>query len=1859
MPTRTRQSQIRLIFFSLFAFLFWSGCQNVKKEAAQVDATGYSQYISAYSSNALSKVSPIKVHFATQIEASAQGEPPAELFNINPYVPGKLSWEDSQTLRFEPEANFESGQVYTCNLQLSRLFSNVPKALKTFSFEVKIKDQFIDLEMGGLSATASNDLTKQEFSGKLFTSDIAEAENVEQIVSATQEGRDLELEWEHSEDQRVHNFKVLNIQRKDEESSIVLKWAGTPIGLSTKGKKTIIIPSLNDFKIMDASAFQGQEQYIIVQFSDPLKQNQDLTGLITLNGFSGQLNFLVEGQQLRVYPSSRLSGSYSLVASPGILNVADKKMNSKSLWDITFESVKPRLRLVGNGNIIPQSDQLLFPFEAIGLNYVELEIHKIFTNNILQFLQTNSIGGNYEINRVGKKILRKRVPLQSLHPDANLAKWNRYSLDLSSLIQEEPGAIYQVTLGFLPGYAAFPCVSSDWIPETLEPAPEGEEALKQRSLWGNYYGPFGYYDGYRWEHQEDPCFPAYYSSEQFIRRNIFASNLGVIAKNGGKNELLAAVTDVRTAAPISSASIEIYDFQQQLIGKGLTDGDGIARFSLDGEPFVLLAKNGEDRAFLKLADQNGLPLSRFEVGGQDVQEGMKGYLYGERGVWRPGDSIFLNFVLEDPEQSIPLGHPINFELFNPKGQSAIKKQALKQTNAIYPFHFNTQKEDLTGNWLAQVRIGGAVFSKTLKIETIRPNRLKINLDFGKDRFASSDTDIEGKLQVNWLHGAPAPNVQTRIEMGMQATQTSFAKFPGYDFDDPARKFYVDEKVIFDQAVDSDGKATVKQSFNVQNKASGFLKVLFKTRAFEKGGGFSSDNFSIPFSPYNSYVGLEIPENQYREKRLDIGKEKDLAVVLVDEDGKPLSNKKLSIGLYKVNWRWWWDSGYDNVSRFNSLSHHNAQSKEVITTDNNGKAQWPVKVDNWGRYLVRVCDEESGHCTGDYFYAGYPWYDDEAGQRDAAAMLNFTSDKEKYNVGEAVEISIPSSSAGKCLISIENGQKVLETYWMDMQKGDNTFRFYASEKMTPNVYAHVSLIQPHAQVENDLPIRLYGVVPIMVESPDTKLSPVMDMADVLEPEQSFDLSIKEASGKPMAYTIAVVDDGLLDLTRFRTPDPWEAFYAKEALGVKTWDIYDHILGANAGQMQRILSIGGGDAVGAAAEKQSANRFKPVVLHLGPFFLESGKTARHTLKMPNYVGSVRAMVVAADQGAYGSTEKTVPVRKPLMLLASLPRVIGPEETLQMPITLFAMEDKVKNVKVALEESSGLVEIVSGNEQAITFDKPGEKLISFDLKVNSKVGIAKFKVTAEGAGEKASQEIEIDVRNPNPLITEATDYVLNPGESWSEALTPLGVQGTNSAVIEASSFPPIGIEKRLSYLIRYPHGCIEQTVSGAFPQLFVNQLTELNDEQRQKIRDNVAAAVGRLKRFTTASGGFAYWPGETNSSPWGTNYAGHFMLEAKAQGYSVSGALLNNWADYQQKMAKRWDPQLDGYRYSDLDQAYRLFTLALAEKPELGAMNRLREYSKLSLPAAWRLAAAYALSGRKEVAEKICRDLELNVSPYRELGGNYGSDLRDQAMILETLVLLDQKDKAVTLVRDISKSLSQGNWYSTQTLSYALVALCKFYGYETDGGDDYAFTYKLGNSAAVNVGGASKIYQIEVGRAAYSNQNLEIRNTGSGKLFLRLINSGQPALGEQTSIENDLGITVNFKTKNGEAFNINRIAQGADFVAEVTVKNPGSRGIRYEEMVLSQIFPSGWEILNTRMDDFNGPLSSNYDFQDIRDDRVYTYFDLNRNQQNVYRIHLNAAYQGRFYLPSIACEAMYDASINAREAGQWVEVVAPEAL
>jgi len=1385
----TIQSIITIILiFSL------SNCAQKSKETPK-NALGFESYISGFTSDAISVESNIRVILSSnsaynsgKVDLSGM-----KLFEFSPKIKGSAQWLNKWTIEFVPEETLQPGIIYKVYFNLSKL-EKVPKELQIFKFDFQtIKQSFSFINKGIKSTEESKDLCSIE--GCIISADVINEDDVKKIVSAKLDGKELEIVWSGESKPKEFNFSIENLSRTKQDQQVEIDIDGKKTGVDFEQKEKVIIPAIDDFKVVDIKRIQKPSQSIKVFFSNALKTSQNLEGLINLSNRE-KLRLIIQDNEIQVYPNKGLTGKVELNIEPGIISAFGEKINKRFTYEINFDELKPALRAIESGVIMPDSKELIFPFQAVNLKAVDLEIIRIFEDDISQFFQVNQLNGYNQLTRVARSILRKTIKLGSDN-SIDPKNWNTYSIDLTKLIKQEPGAIYRVILKIRKEYSTYSC-GDDEANKSLPEITDFEKSdFEKENNWNGpgYYSSYYYPPGYRWKERDNPCHVSYYSSNRSLSQNIFASDLGIIAKSGSDNSMLFTVTNLNTCLPVQGAELEIYNFQHQLMGSVKTGQDGFAKINLENKPFLLIAKKEKQRGYLRLDDGSSLSLSNFDVSGSKVKNGLKAYIYGDRGVWRPGDSLFVTCIVEDKNNKLPENHPVIFELFTPQGQLYEKLNKTNGLNGFYCFKTKTNQEAETGNWTAKIKIGGNTFSKKIKIETVKPNRLKIDLDFGEKLITAQEDTIKGNLSVNWLFGTVAKNLIVKIDLCLKSYRTIFKNYKKFTFTNPAKQYYPHEKTIFDDRVNNKGKAEVVVGLSKNKTSPGMLKAQFSIKAFEEGGDFSIDNFSIPYSPYKNYVGIKLPKasKSYYELYLT-DTTHTVEIVSLDEFGNPISIQKLRVKIYKLNWHWWWNSSDNDLASYiNRRQTKTVIEKTISTKNGKGSFDFKIKYPEWGRYFVEISDPSSGHSAGKIFYMDWPeWYGrSNRKNSESTSMLSFSSDRQKYNVGETAKITFPSGGNGRALISIESGSKVIKAEWIETSKKETLYELDVTGEMAPNIYVNISLVQPHAQTVNDLPIRLYGILAVMVENPATILHPTIEMPSKLKPKEEATVIVAEENGKAMTYTIAIVDDGLLDLTNFKTPDPWKVFYAREALGIKTWDMYNMVMGAFGGKLGQIFAVGGDESLKKNAAKK-ANRFKAMVRFMGPFDLEAGQKQKHTFKIPNYIGSVRTMVVAGNDGAYGSAQKTTPVKKPLMILATLPRVLGPNETVKLPINVFAMEENIKKVDLQLEINDFFT--TEKKSTSITFSETGDKLAWFDLKVANKTGIGKVKVIAKCGNEKAEYNIEIEVRNPNPPRTVVVNSVLETGKTWEDTFDLFGSEGTNSASLDIFGTPPFGLEQRL---------------------------------------------------------------------------------------------------------------------------------------------------------------------------------------------------------------------------------------------------------------------------------------------------------------------------------------------------------------------------------------------------------------------------------------------------------------------------------
>ena len=1564
----------------------------------------------------------------------------------------------------------------------------------------------------------------------------------------------------------------------------------------------------NGFRIKAVRKDFGSNPHLDVILSENLTSQAALKGIIELSGVD-RYYVDVKGNIASVY----FEGAHekiTLKVSSTLKSGSGSLLGKDFEEEFSFGEEKPKAEIALSGNILPDEGQLILPLRTVNLAAVDVSVIRIYESNVLMFLQDNSLGGDDDLRRSGRLILRQTFRLDS-DPTLDLHSWNDFPIDLTNLFKREKGAIYRIRVSFRKEYSLYGKAD-----DPMRYTDNGEASLtdEDRVVWdtpSSYWWESYYdWDEYEWDEQDDPDKPSYYmDADKFPAVNLMTSELGLVVKYSGGKELWASASKISNAKPCSGALITAYDYQLQKIASAKTDSKGDVVLKVDHRPFVVTASSGGSTTYLKVTDGSNNSYSRFDTGGEVVTGGIRSFIYGERGVWRPGDTLHVTMLVSDPDKLIPANHPATMELYTPEGRFHSKKIASAE-NGFYVFHIPTNASDPTGFYNAYFHLGSSTFHKRLNIETVKPNRLKVRFDAGTKIFcAGEETDLS--LSANWLTGPAASGLKARAIMTLSSGNNGFKGFEKYTFNNPASNFSSESYIALEGVLPSSGEISTRVIMPQASDAPGMLKAEIVSSVMESGGDESFTTTTFPFSPFSSYVGLKFPEGgDYLETDTD----QIVEVACVDPEGKRVGGHQLEYRVFKLKWSWWWESRSGELDSYVNGSGADAIASGTLTSSKSADVKFSIRVNypEWGRYFVFVKDKTSGHVSGRVITIDWPAYRGRADRRDpnALTMLSFSLDKKEYSVGETATVFIPASE-GQALVSIENGSRVIARHHVATSAGKDTpFKFKVTEEMAPNFYVNITLVQPYGSAENDLPLRMYGVQKVLVSNPESHLEPVLKIADTIHPEEEFTISVSEASGKPMNYTIAIVDEGLLDITAFKTPDPWAAMYAPIALGVKTWDMYDAVVGAFSGRFSPMFAIGGDEANVVAAKKDI--RFNPVVRFLGPFSLEKG-TANHKVTLPMYIGSVKVMLVAARDRAYGNADKTVTVKSPLMLLTTLPRVVSDGETLTMPVNVFSTEGGARDVKVNVT-IDGPLKVTGSSSASLHFSEEGDKIVRFALEAT---GTGEATVTVKATSGKLHFEdvTTIEVRNPNPVTAKVTDQVLAAGKE----ATFIPEEGRGKLTL--STFPSVNVSGMFTKMKNYSYDCTEQLASKGLVMIHLKGL--LSEEEAAQADNIIDQTITDILTRQNADGGFGYWKG-SRSDPWVSSMAGQFLSEAAAKGHKVHSKLIASWLAYQNRVCQAY--KLVGSSvFSELDQAYRLYTLAVAGKAQVSAMNRLKENPELGYRAAWMLASAYAVSGKANIAKDMINTLTDEFNDNESGNMTYGSSLRDRAIAVDALALTGVDARTLALADQMASKINSG-WYGTSDAAFASVAL------------DHLAAKVPNQAISVEINGkpvASSKSAITVDVPAKT----VVKNTSGGNVYLSFTDIFQKkGLEKVEAASNGLSISVAYSDDKGSV-NPASISQGKEFISSVTVRNTGVAYVG--NLALDEMIPSGWEIVNERL---RGGSESNADNADLRDDRAIWYFGLGAGSSRTFKLKLRAAYEGKYVLPAIKCEAMYDPSISA---------------
>lgn len=1731
-------------------------------------------------------------------------------FSFSPSIEGKAYWEDTRTLVFEPSEPLYNQMDYHAVLHLANGDEKLELAFAALG-------QRVMGSQGSFEPTDAKDETRVYFQGEITLSERVSIDTLSQALDIMLEGRPLQVELK-TEDNLTFLIKSEELERFEHQSRLLqLTLEGERLGLDEDIKEDRVLSALQAPLTVLRIEEEKDSDYsrLRIVFSDPLSDRPDYKGYLNISP-AIDYNVKADGGDLVISGDFRPREKYSVQLFPGIEGAHGQRLEESAdyVWEVAISDRNPAVEFINSGFVLTSSANKKIAFRTMNVQRLRLQVKKVGEDNLIAFFEDHSYRPNndsfvdynrYRFLRFGEVIEDRLIEIGKVEN-----RWVQSELDLSQVIAEDDCALYIIQLDF-----------------------DETQAL--------YFSD----DLDMWDISN-----RVYQRGRAVK-HLLVSDMGITVKEL-PGELYVFLTDLLTTESLSQAVVMLKDRAGTLLESAKTDELGIARLDkTDGGRYIEVC-SGDKHALMRL-DSSLLNQALFDIGGVQKQAGVNAFIYTERGVYRPGDQINISAIVRNEDDTFPENHPVILRVYDPQGRLHHEAVATKARDGFYSFNFVTASTAPTGTWKAALDIGGRLFPHELRIEEIVPHRIRVDIETPQERLSSNQEHLDFTLRSEYLFGAPASGLQSETTVTMEPYNISFPTYDGFVFANDTIHFNSVENMFF-LRLDEEGQAELSWTFPKLRAVPSALRLRIDSRVLESGGRAVPQTKVIPVDHYPSYVGIMELENS----QLSMGEEANLQVVHLTQAGMPLAESQLDYTIYRLKRYWWWE--YDSQTSFRRHYKSDEQlmvdATGTVTTNSAGLARIDYRPDDYGEVLLEVKDPVGGHSAA-YFFSSYWWGDSP--KTVVADVVGLKVDKERYLPGETARVSLATPTRGRALVTVEKDGAILYQSWEEITQSETVIELEVRQEYIPNAYVSVIVHQPFEQTENDLPLRIYGIVPLHVASVDTRIELSLELPETIRPEEKFTLAIQTADHRPVQFTVAVVDEGLLNLTRFKTPDPWSHFFSKERLLTKTYDNFSDVIGPGYGYNYHLFTVGGdGEAAPPHREQQTpkgdVSRFEAVSIFSGPLETDAHGYAEVELEIPNYIGSVKVMVVAAAEGHYGSASQDVPVKAPLMVMPTLPRVLGPLDQITLPVTVFALEEELGEVTVRLD-ASGPVAIQGEREIDLSFSTAESQEVFFQLMAGEEVGVASIAISAYAPTKDYRNEsrTSLPIRPPNPYIYLSTEEVAEPDQVVDFAVPPGGVPGTDSVQVTISPLRGLNINHRLKWLMRYPYGCLEQVTSAVFPQLYLPEVFSFSPEQLSDMDENLNAAIQAFRQYQLKDGGFSYWPGGSVANQWATNYAGHFLLEAQSKGYYVPADLLTGWTNFQTNAARE-------NKGDDFTRAYRLYLLTLAEKPVMSLLNYMREseLDRMGNPEKYLLAAAYHLQGYPETSKDILADTSFDVNPYDEHGRTFGSKLRDQAVLLDVLVVTGDHKRGTPLYNEIARALSSNQWYSTQTTAYSLLALSKYVTAVSSDTPVLTGELSLAHEALFNLEHNGIVAVIPI--SSNGGESLAFHNTTSTPLFVTLEWEGIPREGDLKPQRSNLILTVDYYDEAGVRLDVTRLKQGTSFYAVFRVSQAGYEDLN--ELALVQILPAGWEIENLRL--LGGQLpewTSDYylemeNYLDLRDDRIMWFFDMAGWVDSYdFIVKLNAVTVGEFYLPPTLLEAMYNNDYRVVTSGQTVEVTA----
>lgn len=1342
---------------------------------------------------------------------------------------------------------------------------------------------------------------------------------------------------------------------------------------------------------------------------------------------------------------------------------------------------------------------------------------------------------------------------------------------------------------------------------------------------------------------------------------ISISDIGLITKQSG-DELYVFANSIKTAEPMSGASVSFVSSNNQTIYTATTNIDGVAVFSnvkSKAPGFnisMITAKESGDFNYLLLSDSR-VNNSRFDVGGRRPNStGYMAFLYGDRNIYRPGETIYLNTIVRN-EQWETIGEvPVKVKVFLPNGKEYKNIRGMLNKQGAFTTSVPLPTATVTGTYIAEVFSANDVLleSKDISVEEFMPDRIDVKLNLNKDDFSPEDTLIATVNAVN-LFGPPAANRKYEVEYSLSYKYFSSKDYPSYNFSIyNSRSSHTDfPKVLREGKTDEKGNA--KEIFKTEDAYNGIGALegkLFATVFDETGRPV---NRIKRFDVFTQPVFFGIRMNDYY-----VNARENFAIpfIAVDKHGKVVKNSMAQIQIIRHDW-------YSVIEKneygdYHYVSHENDRIMldQEITLGQTGYVLNYLPRES-GSFEVRISSPGKDHYVSSTFYAyGWGYTQNTSFAVNTEGQVDIKFDKERYNVGDNANILFTTPFSGKILVTVEC-DKVLEYFYVNTDKKTAKISLPVKENYLPNVYITATLFRPLD--DGSIPITVgHGFAPMMVNRESNKL-PVT----ILAPEQSRSktkqtITVKTRPMEDIEVTLAVVDEGILQLKNYKTPDPYNFFYQKKALSVSAFDLYPNLLPDL--RLKRSSTGGDGYDLDKRVNPLTNKRVKLVAFWSGQLHTNASGEASYTIDIPQFSGDLRIMACVYKDRAFGNADKHMKVADPIVISPSIPRFLSPKDTLVMPVTLSNTLSKPAQATVNVS-LTGALNIIGSYQKTITIKPKSEERVEFKILAATAIGTGSINIHVEAFGESFSDKTDITVR-PSTSLLKVNDAGLIAGNtSKTLTLKTHFIPSTVASKLVISQNPMVQFSGQLNYLLGYPYGCLEQTTSKAFPQIYYTELVK-NVKDAQVTSENpqyyVQEGIRKLETMQLYNGGLSYWPGGVYENWWGTTYATNFLMEAKKAGYEVNQNILDRCMSYLGQKVKEHETETYWYwdnhnflRYKTIakeENCYSLYIMAIYGKPDVPSMNYYKSnLNQLALDSKYQLACTYlAIGDRKSYDELLPKAFEGEYS-RNCFGGSFYSYIRDEALALNALLENDPDNPQVgMMVKHLTQQMKKNHYLNTQESAFTFLALGKFMKRQSEN-PVTATVSANGKTLGTFEGKEIRLTKGIIG------QSITVNVTGKGNLYYFWEEEGISAKSEFKEEDSYLKVRKSFFNRFGQPVSIRDIKQGDLIAVKLTVQNLEQANV--ENVVVTDMLPAGFEIENPRIGEVQEMSwvkdESQPDYFDVRDDRINFFTTVSWNPRSFYYL-VRAVSPGNYTMGPVSADAMYNGEYHSYNGAGVVKIV-----